>query len=171
MRNTWTHFYLFLFYTTSKPLSLSELLSTHVNNWYWPIHFISCWSSLSIVTLLKSMSRSHHDRDDCVSTSMVCTSKRCSPASEKSCQHAQLTSLVAENWVWSLSRIWHNETSTGTTLKSTFTQSTARSGACWTCHSQCSQTLGCTATLSQWKGTRWWATLGISQCYVKCFFS
>lgn len=94
-----------------------------------------------------------------------------SPASERSCQHAQLTSLVAENWVWSLSRIRHNETSTGTTLKSTFTQSTARSGACWTCHSQCSQTLFCTATLSQWKGTRWWATLGISQCYVKCFFS
>lgn len=71
------------------------------------------------------------------------TSKRCLPASERSCQHAQLTSLVAENWGRSLSRIWHNETSTGTTLKYTFTQSNARTGACWTCHSQCSQTLGC----------------------------
>lgn len=102
----------------------------------------------------KSMSRSHHDKNDCVSTCMVCTSKRCLHASERSCQCAQLTSLVAENWVWSLSRIWHNETSTGTTLKYTFTQSAARTGACWTCHSQCSQTLDCTATLFPVKGNQ-----------------
>lgn len=91
----------------------------------------------------KLMSRSHHDKDDCVSTCSLHTSKRWMPASERSCQHTRLISLVAENSVWSLSRIWHNETSTGTTLKYTFTQSPARTGACWTCHSQCSQTLGC----------------------------
>lgn len=92
----------------------------------------------------KLKSRSHHDEDElCEHMHGLHTSKRWLPASERNCQHTQLISLVAENWVWSLSRIWHNETSTGTTLKYTFTQSPARTGACWTCHSQCSQTLGC----------------------------
>lgn len=115
-----------------------------MNNWYWPIHFISCSSSLSIVTLLQVDEQiSPWQRWLCEHLHSLHTSKRWMPASERSCQHTRLISLVAENSVWSLSRIWHNETSTGTTLKYTFTQSPARTGACWTCHSQCSQTLGC----------------------------
>lgn len=100
--NIWTCFQLLLFYTTSKPLTSSELLSTHKNNWYWPIEFISCSSSLSGVTLLqvdehllilpwqRLLSKHLYG---------LHTSRRWLHISKRSCQHVQCVSLVAENWM------------------------------------------------------------------------
>lgn len=100
--NMWSCFQLLLFYTTSKPLTSSELLSTQKNNWYWPIEFISCSSSLSGVTLLqvdehllilpwqRTLSKYLYGFH---------TSKRWLCISKRSRQYVQHVSLVAENWM------------------------------------------------------------------------